>query len=120
MPGTKDDAHSLINTEVDMKSIDKKNVRKLYWLFTPMVLVVVWLIVFLWFGVNLLDDWFGWEVDALRWGNPALICSLLIVFIGFGIAAAVQRCWGELLIILFIGTLALLNMTDFFLHLLPL
>lgn len=48
-----------------MKRIDKVTQRKLYWLFIPMAMVVVWEMTYLWFGMNLLETWFGVEVDVL-------------------------------------------------------
>ena len=42
-----------------MKRIDKATERKLYWLFIPMGMVVVWIITYLWFDINLLERCFG-------------------------------------------------------------
>ena len=52
-----------------MKRIDKQTERRLYWLFTPMAIVVVALILELWFGVDL---------KFMTWYQPALLGSLLI------------------------------------------
>lgn len=101
-----------------MKSIDKVTQRKLYWLFIPMAMVVVWEIAYLWFGMNLLETWFGVEVDVLAWYQPALLGALLIVFVGYAVAAIRQKCWGELAIALIIVTVTLLNMSNFFVELL--
>lgn len=92
-----------------MKQIDKATERKLYWLFTPMALVVAALILDLWFGVDL---------NFLSWCYPAILGSALIVFTGFAIAAIRQKCWGELAIALFIAIFMLLNMSNFFVDLL--
>ena len=70
-----------------MKHIDKKTEQKLYWLFIPMALVVVTLILDLWFGVDL---------NFLAWYKPALIGSVLIVFTGYSIAA-INRNAGDTL-----------------------
>lgn len=102
----------------DMKRIDRRTERRLYWLFVPMGLVVVWLIAYLWFGVNLLDRCFGVDVDVLDWCSPALLGSMVIVFVGFGIAAFKQKCWGELTIAFVVAIIALLNMNDVFTDLL--
>ena len=84
-----------------MKRIDKRTQRKLYWLFIPMALVVVWMMLYLWFGVNLLDRWFGWDVDVLTWCKPALLGGLC-----------------ELTVSLIMLLFMLLNMSDFFVDLL--
>lgn len=101
-----------------MKRIDTQTQRKLYWLFIPMALVVVWMMLYLWFGVNLLDRWFGWDVDVLTWCKPALLGSLLIIFAGYSVAAVRQKCWGELTVSLIMLLFMLLNMSDFFVDLL--
>ncbi len=101
-----------------MKRIDKVTQRKLYWLFIPMAMVVVWEMAYLWFGMNLLETWFGVEVDVLAWCQPALLGALLIVFVGYAVAAIRQKCWGELAIALIIVTVTLLNMSNFFVELL--
>lgn len=97
-----------------MKRIDKRTGRRLYWLFVPMALVTVWLITFLWFDVNLLQACLGMDVDVLSWYKPALLTSLAIVCGGFGIAAFLQKCWGELTVAAFVAVFTLLNMNDFF------
>lgn len=96
-----------------MKRIDSKTQSKLYWLFTPMAIVVVLEMCYLWYNVNLLEQWFGIKLDILAWCKPALIGSLLIVFIGQSIAAIRQKCWGELTVTLVFLVVILLNMTDF-------
>lgn len=101
-------------TIIKMKRIDKQTERKLYWLFIPMALVVLWEILYLWFGVNLIERCFGLDVDVLTWCKPALIGSLLIVFTGYGIAAIRQRCWGELTVASIILLIMLLNMSNIF------
>ena len=101
-----------------MKRIDKRTQRKLYWLFIPMALVVVWMMLYLWLGVNLLDRWFGWDGDVLTWCKPALLGSLLIIFAGYAVVAVRQKCWGELTVSLIMLLLMLLNMSDFFVDLL--
>ena len=101
-----------------MKRIDKRTQRKLQLLVNPMALVVVWMMLYLWFGVNLLDRWFGWDVDVLTWCKPALLGSLLIIFAGYAVAAVRQKCWGELTVSLIMLLFMLLNMSDFFVDLL--
>lgn len=101
-----------------IKRIDKSTERKLYWLFIPMAVVCVWLMVYLFSGVNLLLDWFGIDVDVLTWCKPALIVSLLIVFSGYSIAAIRQKCWGEFAIGLVMLLVVLLNMGNVFVDLL--
>lgn len=92
-----------------MKRIDKKTERKLYWLFIPMAIVVILL---------MLDLWFGMNIGFLTWGKPAILGSALIVFIGYSIAAIRQKCWGELAVALIIAVVMLLNMSNFFIDLL--
>lgn len=101
-----------------MKRIDKETERKLFWLFIPMALVVLAMILELWFGINLPRQLFGLETDVLRWIHPALIVSVLIVFGGYGIAAARQKCWGELACALVLLLLMLLNFSNVFVDLL--
>lgn len=101
-----------------IKRIDKSTERKLYWLFIPMAVVCVWLMVYLFSGVNLLLDWFGIDVDVLTWCKPAIIVSLLIVFSGYSIAAIRQKCWGEFAIGLVMLLVVLLNMGNIFVDLL--
>lgn len=91
-----------------MKHIDKKTEQKLYWLFIPMALVVVTLILDLWFGVDL---------NFLAWYKPALIGSVLIVFTGYSIAAIKQKCWGYLAFLLLLLSVLLLNMSNVLINL---
>lgn len=93
-----------------MKRIDINTQRKLYWLFIPLAIVVLIEITYLWFNVNLLNLWFGLNIDILAWCKPALLCSVFIVFIGYSIAALRQKCWGEFAIGLTILLTMLLNM----------
>lgn len=83
-----------------------------------MALVVVWMMLYLWLGVNLLEQWFGWDVDVLTWCKPALLGSLLIIFAGYAVVAVRQKCWGELTVSLIMLLFMLLNMSDFFVDLL--
>ena len=92
-----------------MKRIDKQTERRLYWLFTPMAIVVVALILELWFGVDL---------KFMTWYQPALLGSLLSVFAGYSIAAIKQKCWGELAVAMIILIVTLINMGNFFVDLL--
>ncbi len=101
-----------------MKRIDKATERKLYWLFIPMGMVVVWIITYLWFDINLLERCFGVHIDVLKWYNPALIGAVMIVFAGYSIAAIRQKCWGELAIGLVIFIVLLLNMSNIFVDML--
>lgn len=98
-----------------MKRIDIKTRRKLYWLFVPLITVVLLEIIYLWFNVNLLNLWFG--IDILTWCKPALIGSALIIFIGYSIAAFRQKCWEELAIALVVLIVMLLNMSNVFVDL---
>ena len=100
-----------------MKRIDKETEQKLYWLFTPMALVFVWMIVYLWFNVNLLEKWFGLDADVMKWGMPSMLISVAIICTGFGIAAIKQKCWGQLVVALVMIIFALLNMSNFFVDL---
>jgi hypothetical protein len=100
-----------------MKRIDVKTQRKLYWLFIPLVIVVLLEMSYLWFNVNLLDLWFGIDIDILTWCKPALIGSALIIFIGYSIAAFRQKCWEELAIALVVLIVMLLNMSNVFVDL---
>lgn len=101
-----------------MKRIDPDTRRKLYWLFTPMALVVVWMIVYLWWDVNLLELWFGADIDVLTWCKPALLCAMLIIFTGYAIAAVRQKCWGELTVAAVVIIVMLLNMANVFVNIL--
>lgn len=102
-----------------MKRIDIKTRRKLYWLFVPLITVVLLEIIYLWFNVNLLNLWFGIDIDIdiLTWCKPALIGSALIIFIGYSIAAFKQKCWEELAIALVVLIVMLLNMSNVFVDL---
>ena len=100
-----------------MKRIDIKTRRKLYWLFVPLITVVLLEIIYLWFNVNLLNLWFGIDIDILTWCKPALIGSALIIFIGYSIAAFRQKCWEELAIALVVLIVMLLNMSNVFVDL---
>lgn len=100
-----------------MKRIDVKTQRNLYWLFIPLVIVVLLEMSYLWFNVNLLDLWFGIDIDILTWCKPALIGSALIIFIGYSIAAFRQKCWEELAIALVVLIVMLLNMSNVFVDL---
>lgn len=91
--------------------------RKLLWLFVPMALVVIWEMSYLWFDYNILDRWFGINVDVLEWCGTALLCSLGIIGIGYGIAAIRQKCWGLLSIIIAVLVITLLNMNNVFINL---
>lgn len=101
-----------------MKRIDKATERKLYWLFIPMGMVVVWIITYLWFDLNLLERCLGIQIDVLTWSNPALIGAAMIVFAGYSIAAIKQKCWGELTVGLVIFIVLLMNMSSVFIKLL--
>lgn len=98
-----------------MKRIDINTQRKLYWLFTPLAVVVLLEIIYLWFNINLLDLWFGLDIDILSWCKPALLFSVLIIFVGYSIAALKQKCWGEFFIALIIFLIMILNMCNIFL-----
>lgn len=50
---------------MEIKRIDKETQRKLYWLFIPMAIVVAIEMAYLWFDVNILDLWFGADIDIL-------------------------------------------------------
>lgn len=100
-----------------MKRIDIKTQRKLYWLFTPLAIVVLIEMIYLWFNLNLLELWFGLDIDILTWCMPALLGSVLIVFIGYSIAALKQKCWEEFAIGIVILLIMLLNMSNFFVNL---
>ena len=100
-----------------MKRIDVKTQRKLYWLFIPLVIVVLFEMSYLWFNVNLLNLLFDIDVDILTWCKPALIGSALIIFIGYSIAAFRQKCWEELAIALVVLIVMLLNMSNVFVDL---
>lgn len=100
-----------------MKRIDIKTRRKLYWLFVPLITVVLLEIIYLWFNVNLLNLWFGIDIDILTWCKPALIGSALIIFIGYSIAAFKQKCWEELAIALVVLIVMLFNMCNVFVDL---
>lgn len=100
-----------------MKRIDVKTQRNLYWLFIPLVIVVLLEMSYLWFNVNLLNLWFGIDIDILTWCKPALIGSALIIFIGYSIAAFRQKCWEELAIALVVLIVMLLNMSNVFVDL---
>lgn len=97
-----------------MKRIDIKTQRKLYWLFTPLAIVALLVIIYLWFNVNLLDLLFGINIDILTWCKPALLASVLIIFIGYSIAALRQKCWEEFTIALIILLIMFLNMCNIF------
>lgn len=97
-----------------MKRLNPKTQRKLYWLFTPMILVGAIIITYLWFDINLLNHWFNIDVDILEWGKPALVVSLLVIFVGQSIAAIKQKCWGELFIALTILIIVLINANNIF------
>ena len=100
-----------------MKRIDVKTQRNLYWLFIPLVIVVLLEMSYLWFNVNLLNLWFGIDIDILTWCKPALIGSALIIFIGYSIAAFRQKCWEELAIALVVLIVMLFNMCNVFVDL---
>ena len=100
-----------------MKRIDIKTRRKLYWLFVPLITVVLLEIIYLWFNVNLLNLWIGIDNDILTWCKPALIGSALIIFIGYSIAAFRQNCWEELAIAFVVLIVMLLNMSNVFVDL---
>lgn len=108
---------NMILNLMEIKRIDKETQRKLYWLFIPMAIVVTIEMAYLWFDVNILDLWFGADIDILTWCKPALLLSVLIVFVGYAIAAIRQRCWLELAIALVIGMIMLLNFGNFFVDL---
>lgn len=97
-----------------MKRIDINTQRKLYWLFIPLAVVVLLEIIYLWFNINLLNLWFGLDIDILSWCKPALLISVLIVFVGYSIAAIKQKCWGEFIIALIILVIMILNMSNIF------
>ncbi len=97
-----------------MKRIDIKTQRKLYWLFIPLVIVVLLEMTYLWFNVNIIELWFGVNINILTWCKPALIVSVLIIFVGYSIAALKQKCWGELAIALVVLLVMLLNMSNLF------
>lgn len=82
-----------------------------------MILVFVWMMTYLWFDINLLEKWFGFDVDVLQWGVPAILAAGSIVFIGFGIAAFRQKCWGELAIAAILLIFTLINMSNFWVNL---
>ena len=100
-----------------MKRIDVKTQRKLYWLFILLVIVVLLEMSYLWFNVNLLNLWFGIDIDILTWCKPALIGSALIIFIGYSFATFRQKCWEELAIALVVLIVMLLNMSNVFVDL---
>lgn len=100
-----------------MKRIDIKTRRKLYWLFVPLITVVLLEIIYLWFNVNQLNLWVGIDIDIFTWCKPALIGSALIIFIGYSIAAFRQKCWEELAIALVVLIVMLLNMSNVFVDL---
>lgn len=97
-----------------MKRIDINTQRKLYWLFAPLAIVVVIEIIYLWFNINLLSLWFGLEIDVLSWCKPALLTSVLIIFVGYSIAAIKQKCWEEFIIAIIILLIMILNMINIF------
>lgn len=82
-----------------------------------MALVVIVEMAYLWFNVNLLQQWFGVDVDILTWCKPALIVSVLIVFTGFSIATLKQKCWEEFIIAVVILIVMLLNVSNVFIGL---
>lgn len=100
-----------------MKRIDVKTQRKLYWLFIPLVIVVLLEMIYLWFNVNLLELWFGLNINILEWCKPALLVSVLIIFVGYSIAALKQKCWGELAIAFVVLLVLLFNMSNVFISL---
>ncbi len=97
-----------------MKRIDSKTQQKLYWLFIPLALVVMIEMTFLWFNINLIESVFGMNIDILAWCKPALLGSVSIIFIGYGIAALKQKCWEEFAIALTILVIMLLNVSGIF------
>lgn len=101
-----------------MKRIDAKTRNKLYWLFTPLVVVGLILLTYIFSGVNILNRWFGMDIDILEWVKPALLGSASIIFIGFSIAAVRQKCWEEFAFGIIILLIMLLNMSNFFVNLL--
>lgn len=100
-----------------MKRIDVKTQRNLYWLFIPLVIVVLLEMSYLWFNVNLLNLLFDIDIDILTWCKSALIGSTLIIFIGYSIAAFKQKCWEELAIALVVLIVMLFNMSNVFVDL---
>ncbi len=100
-----------------MKRIDVKTQRKLYWLFIPLVIVVLLEMTYLWFNVNILKLWFGVNINILTWCKPALIASVLIIFVGYSIATLKQKCWGEFAIAIVVFVIMLLNMTNILIEL---
>lgn len=100
-----------------MKLIDKTTERRLYWLFTPMALVMVWFILYIWFDIDVLKLLSGVDVDVLSAIYPAIISSYLFIMIGYSIAAIKQKCWGLFAAILAITIVMFLNMSNFFVDL---
>lgn len=99
-----------------MKHLDKKTQRKLYWLFIPLAIVVLLEILYLWFNINIFKLG-GIDVDVLIWCKPALLVSVLIIFIGYSIATIRQKCWGEFIIAIIMLIIMLLNMSNIFVNL---
>lgn len=97
-----------------MKRIDTKTQKKLYWLFIPLAIVVIIEMTYLWFKVNIIQRCFNIDIDILTWCKPALILSVLIIFLGYSIAALRQKCWGELIVAIIIMVIMLLNMSNIF------
>lgn len=102
---------------IAMRHIDKATERKLYWLFIPMAIVAVMAMIYLWFDIDLIQKWFGINTGILSWLNPTLMGCVILLAIGYSIAAIKQKCWGELAIILMIVLVSILNMCNVFVKL---
>lgn len=92
-----------------MRQLDPDTDRKLHWLLTPFIIVVL---------VFVTDLLFDLSLNALSWGIPAILGCFLIPLIGFSIAYVRQKCWGLLAVTLSLTILMLLNMSNVFVNLL--
>lgn len=97
-----------------MKRIDSETQKKLICLFLPLICTVLIEMTYLWFNINIFELWFGININILRWCKPALLGAVVIIFIGYSIAAIRQKCWGEFTIAIVIFFIMLLNMINLF------
>lgn len=80
-----------------MKRLNKATEKKLYWFLTPFAILMIL------FFVDLIRDNY---LNYLEWGRYALLGCLDLFLIAYAIACIREKCWGLLVITIFIFILS--------------
>ena len=104
----------------DIKRVDEKTQRRMYWFCVPPVLVLLIFMLYACWDINIFESWFGLDVDIYtdiiesEWRTLAMSGYMLFVFLVYAIIAIRQKCWGELAITAVLMIIFILNMFNVF------